>query len=303
MKTIRVNFVDFWGYFDKEDNILTNALRKWYDVQFAERPDYLFYGDDRAQTHRGYGGVKIQVLLENRVPNFRYCDYAFSYRYMDDPRNLRLPYYVFVGAPERLVKEPGEAERVLAGKTKFCAVVIGNQNTKRTARRLRFFEKLSQYKPVDSGGRFLNNLGGPVKDKVAFLKDYKFHVCFENASSPGYTSEKLVHAMQARCLPVYWGNPRVAEEFNPRSFVQVTDTMSDEEAIERVIELDQDDAKYLAVAREPYFHGNRPNELYDPERLRPQFERIFADTRGAKSWFYFRDVIFNARVKWGLGRP
>ncbi len=303
MKTIRINFVDFWGNFDRENNFLTQALRQWYNVEFAEKPDFLFYGDDRARTHRNYDAVKINYLLENRVPNFRYCDYAFSYRYMKDPRNMRLPYYVFVGPAERIIKEPGEAERVLAAKTKFCAVVIGNRNTKRTARRLRFFEKLSKYKPVDSGGRFLNNIGGPVKDKVAFLRDYKFHVCFENATSPGYTSEKLVHAMQARCLPIYWGNPRVAEDFNPRSFLQVTDEMSDEEAIERVIELDRDDTKYLALAREPYFHGNTPNELYNPERLRPQFERIFESTRRARTWYYFRDVIFNARVKWGLGKP
>ncbi len=303
MKTIRVNFVDFWGFFNKEDNFLIRALRRWYDVQFSDRPDYLFFGDDRARTHRGYDCIKIYVPLENRVPNFRYCDYAFSYRYLDDPRNIRLPYYVFCGAPELLVKQADEAEHLLATKTKFCAVVIGNRNTKRTSRRLRFFEKLSRYKPVDSGGRFLNNIGGPVRDKVAFLRDYKFHVCFENASSPGYVSEKIVHAMQARSLPVYWGSPRIGEEFNPRSFLQVTEEMSDESAIEQIITLDRDDARYLALAREPYFHQNVPNEFYDPERLRPQFEKIFSSTQRARSFFYFRDVIFNARVKWGLGRP
>jgi hypothetical protein len=303
LKTIRINFVDFWGGFDRENNFLTDALRPWYDIQFTDKPDYLFYGDDRARAHRQYDAVKINVPLENRVPNFRYCDYAFSYRYMNDPRNMRLPYYVLCGPVSRIIKEPGEAERVLAAKTKFCAFITGNANTKRTARRLRFVEKLSKYKRVDSGGRFRNNVGGPVKDKLDFLRDYKFHVCFENASSPGYTSEKIMHAMQTRCLPIYWGNPRIAEEFNPRSFVLVTDEMSDEEAIERVIELDRDDAKYLAVACEPYLYNNTPNEYFDPVRLRPQFEKIFASTRRARSRFYFQDLIFNARIKWGLGKP
>jgi hypothetical protein len=303
VKPIRIAFVDFWRVFRRDDNFLLNTLRRWYDVQITERPDYLFHGDDRARTHRGSDAVKIHVLVENRVPNFRACDYALSYRYLDDPRHRRLPHYVFYGPPELLVKAPAEAERLLAAKTKFCALVVGNPNLKRTYRRLRFFEKLSKYKPVDSGGRFRNNIGGPVADKVAFLRDYKFHLCFENATSPGYTSEKIVHAMQARCLPVYWGNPRIAEEFNPRSFLNIPDAMSDEEAIERVIELDRDDDKYLAVAREPYFHGNTPNEYFDPERLRPFFEEIFSSTRKTRSWFYFRDLVFDLRVRWGLGKP
>ena len=33
-----------------------------------------------------------------------------------------------------------------------------------------FFHKLNEYKKVDSGGKYLNNIGKPVVDKMDFIK-------------------------------------------------------------------------------------------------------------------------------------
>ena len=70
-----------------------------------------------------------------------------------------------------------------------------------------FFVKLSKYKQVDSGGRTLNNIGGPVEDKMEFIKDYRFVISFENAEYPGYTTEKIIQPMFVDSIPIYWGNP------------------------------------------------------------------------------------------------
>ena len=87
--------------------------------------------------------------------------------------------------------------------------------------------------------------------------------------------------MQARAMPIYWGNPRIAAEFNPKSFLNYFDFPSEEALIEKIIELDQDDAKYLEYLRQPYFHNNRPNEFFSRERLLNQFENDFHDARHA----------------------
>ena len=79
----------------------------------------------------------------------------------------------------------------------------------------------------------------------------------------------------ARTLPIYWGNPLVHQDFNPGRFLNYYDYESDEALIERIIELDQDDAKYLEYLQQPLFHANRPNEAFDQERLLDQFEIIF----------------------------
>ena len=63
---------------------------------------------------------------------------------------------------------------------------------------MNFFQRLSRRKRVDSGGRAFNNIGGPIPAgspaKLDFLRAYKFNLAFENASLPGYTTEKIVEA-------------------------------------------------------------------------------------------------------------
>jgi hypothetical protein len=92
---------------------------------------------------------------------------------------------------------------------------------------------------------------------------------------PGYTTEKIMDAMMVRSVPIYWGNPKIAEEFNPRSFLNYHDFPSEEALVEKIIELDRDDAKYMEYLRQPYFHNNQPNQFYDHQRLLDQFEKIF----------------------------
>jgi hypothetical protein len=157
---------------------------------------------------------------------------------------------------------------------------VSTNHPVKNRKRLEFFQKLSRYKKVDSGGRFLNNIGGPIPPvwtaKVEFLRRYKFHLAFENESHEGYTTEKIYDAMMARSLPIYWGNPRISEEFNPKSFLNYFDYGSDEALLEKIITLDRDDAQYLEYARQPYFHANQPNKFYDLERLLEFFQRIFS---------------------------
>jgi hypothetical protein len=132
---------------------------------------------------------------------------------------------------------------------------------------------------VDSAGGALNNTGYQVPPgpgpKLEFLRPYKFNIAFENTSIPDYTTEKIVDAMRARVLPIYWGNPRIATEFNPKSFLNYFDFPGEDALIDKIIELDQDDAKYLEYLRQPYFHNNQPNEFFSRERLLNQFEKIF----------------------------
>ena len=89
-------------------------------------------------------------------------------------------------------------------------------------------EKLSKYKRVDSGGRHLNNIGGPVDDKLEFQKDYKFSIAFENSAFPGYLTEKLPEAVIAQTLPIYWGDKLVHRDFNTARFLNYPDFGSDD---------------------------------------------------------------------------
>jgi len=278
-RPITIDFCNFGPGYPKTDNFFYHLLRSRFDVRLTDQPEFLLYTNPLNHMHRLHNCVRIYLAIESDLPDWSECDYALTCHYLADPRHLRLPFYVLSGEAQRLVKEPQEAEQVLAQKDRFCSFVVSNHHPRRNRNRADFFHRLSRYKRIDSAGTFLNNLGGPLPrggdHKVQFLRRYKFNIAFENGSIPGYTTEKIVEAMQARCLPIYWGSPRIHEEFNPRSFLNYYDFPSEEALIERIIELDQDDAKYLAVAREPYFHQNQPNEFFDRERMLNFFAGIF----------------------------
>lgn len=280
--SIRIDFCDFKGW-DKSHNPFMEILSREYDVRISDRPDLLIYAES-GDLHKLYNCRKVFYTDESIRPDFSRCDYAITCFYIDDPRHLRLPFYAIRGgySGQDLVKAPEEIDGIVATKRKFCSFLVTNANPRRAGKRIRFFEKLSRYKRVDSGGKALNNIGRVVPEgahaKYDFIRDYKFNICFENKFLEGYTTEKLPDAMWARCIPIYWGNPLVEREFNPRSFLSLHEVREEEELIERIIEIDRDEERYRMLLVEPYFYDNRVNEYFDEGRVLEFFERILSDT-------------------------
>jgi hypothetical protein len=159
----------------------------------------------------------------------------------------------------------------MAQERKFCNFVYSNP---RAQRRVTFFKKLSARKNVDSGGGMCNNLGRVVTDKLAFLQHYKFTIAFENQSAPGYTTEKIFEPMVANSIPIYWGNPFIAQEFNPQSIINVHDFGSDEEAIERILEIDADDELYKQYLQRPWLTVDAPGQEHYEQRAKRHLEAI-----------------------------
>jgi hypothetical protein len=149
-------------------------------------------------------------------------------------------------------------------KTKFCAFVISNGNN---AIRNRFFEKLCMYKKVDSMGGAFNNTGiyAPRNDEMNndysyfdFLSDYKFMICFENASRPNYLTEKLANAYLGRTIPIYWGASKAKDWLNTKSFLQLEESATEAEMdrlIGKIIELDNNDQLYEDMYKEPLMYS------------------------------------------------
>ena len=61
---------------------------------------------------------------------------------------------------------------------------------------------------------------GPVVDKLATLKNFRFNLCFENFSGQnGYITEKIFHSFAAGCVPVYWGPDNIEEYIPSTTFI------------------------------------------------------------------------------------
>jgi hypothetical protein len=250
-KKIKIDFSDFWSGFNKTENYFYNLLKEEFDVEISNNPDYLFFSVFGNQ-HQNYKCVKIFYTGENVAPPLGYCQYSFSFDYLDDKRNYRLPHYLLYDGYYELAHQKNIDD--LMAKRKFCNFVASNGNC---STRNTFVEKLSKYKKVDSGGRWMNNIGYAISDKRKFQSEYKFSVAFENeayrSQQPGYTTEKIMEPMTVNSIPLYWGNPVIDREFNTKSFINSYDFKSENDMIEYIIELDKDDNKYLEMLKQPWF--------------------------------------------------
>ncbi len=272
-KSLKIFFTDFWSKsFDPENNFFTNILKQRFNIEIdPEKPDILIFSL-YGQNFLKYNSLKVLFIGENIRPNFAYTDFSISFDYNTyNGRNLRLPLYVLYGEKEMLIKDENWTEKIISQKRKFANFLVSNPNAKE---RIEFFKKLSQYKRVDSGGKVLNNIGYRVKNRFEFNRQYKFTIAFENSSYPGYTTEKLIQPIKSGSIPIYWGNPLVHLEFNPRSFINVMNFKNFDEAIEYVKEVDNNPALYKKILQEPFFYGNKPNFYYEEQRLLDFFDMI-----------------------------
>lgn len=249
MKKIKVKFCDFWPNFDySSDPIWQSLKRNGYEIKISSSPDYVIYSGF-GHEHLKYDCIQIFYTGENETPDFNVCDYAVGFDYLEfGERYFRFPFYCHPGYNEKyelmLNKHKG-----IPCHQEFCSFVYSNSNANPI--RQKFFEQLSAYKRVNSGGRLLNNVGGAVQDKLEFEKTHKFSIAFENASYPGYTTEKIMESFAAQTIPIYWGDPRIGEEFNAKAFINISDFDSIDAAVQYIQMIDQNDELYRSIIAQP----------------------------------------------------
>ena len=141
----------------------------------------------------------------------------------------------------------------------------------------------SAHKKVDSGGRLLNNIGYNIErgseSKLKWMRNYKFSITFENASYPGYTTEKLMHALISDTIPIYWGDPLVANDFNPKAFVNCLDFHSYSEVVELIREIDHNDNLYREYLSQPYLKDNKETDFCREENIVGRYDEILSSKR------------------------
>jgi hypothetical protein len=283
-KTVKLKYVDF-PFFGAKSNagdsievenfFITKAIKENYDIEWSDKPDFLlcgYVGTDFAK----YNCVKIYFGLEPIHPNFNAYDYALGCmnNYETGNRFLRIippimfdrlkPVYDAIFTRDKFTIDD------LRKKTGFCSRVVTHRGG--NSFRHEFFERLSKYKKVSSGGGWGNNIGYKVADKFEFDKQHKFSLAFDNSTD--HISEKLYDAFGAHTVPIYWGNNEITKYFNPKAFVNFYDYGGVEEVIDRIKEIDHNDDLYLQMMHEPALVNPRTYEQLQKE-LESFFIHIF----------------------------
>ncbi len=258
MKKLRIVFDGFWRTFNPHDNFILRALKTHFDVEVlpvGEKNDIdaLFYSVYSFHCLE-YDCPRIFFTGENAFPDFNICDYGIGFELHEiGDRFFRYPVSLADFHKDYEAMEQKNAfipENPF--KRKFCAQVVSNV-VYTDGFRDNFFHELCKYKKVDSGGKHLNNIGLPsgVPDKLEFLKNYKFSFAFENVSHPGYCTEKITQSFAANTIPIYWGDPKIADYFNEKSFININAFENIESAIEYIKKIDNDEELYLSMLNEP----------------------------------------------------
>lgn len=250
---IRISFVDFWFDFDHESNFIVDSLESIGSVKIVRRnPDLLFYSVFGTKN-LGYLGKKVLINPEIHSVGYGRPDFSISYHEATNPGRLRLPIWAWHSQPELLV--PSSQRFPMVGQY-FCNFTYSNPNCEF---RNRFFLALDRIKSVDSLGaafrsespRFTLDSRDSINwrgSKALMLSNYRFTISFENVSAPGYSTEKLSDAFLAGSVPIYWGDPFIAEDFNEQAFISAHSFNSYKDLIDRVFEVEED-AQELAKLR------------------------------------------------------
>lgn len=204
-----------------------------------------------------------------------------------------------------------EAYKIVKTKKKFCNFIYSNPDA--YPMRDRLYYKISEYKHVDSLGKHLNNVKekgtgfiGHFQEATILKDDYKFSIAAENARYNGYTSEKIFTSLQAHTIPIYWGNPDIADDFNENAFINVNRYDSLDEVMEEIKRIDNSDELWCQMVSEPW----QTDEQKEKSKIRMGnylsfFEKIFSQPYEEaeripqgyhpsryKRWFYWRDDMW-----------
>lgn len=297
MKEIKINFTDFWPDLDKTNNYFYNLLSEQYTVLIDENPDLLFFSCF-GTNYLNYKCKRIYYTAENLRSDFTGCDFAFSFDFNAKKNHLRLPLYLLtieennaVNDLER-IKTTEELVQIWNRKSKFCCMVVSNARAKK---RLDFFTKLSQIKIVDSGGKVFNNVGGRVKDKMTFIKEYKFVISFENECHDGYTTEKILQPMLVDSIPIYWGNKKVDKDFNTKRFINYFDFKTEKELIDRLLAIDKDPNLAIAMLQQPVFSAEKKPRDVERQEFFSAIDMVLNSKNKPRATTYFEKIHFVKR--------
>jgi len=263
---LRIGYADFWPEWNDE-NFIEPILSKYYNVVIDQKnPDILFhsiFGGMRETPN--YKCKKVLFLGEN----YRAQKFGSNYSISFDPHsetNFRLPLWQAF-----ILLKPFYLERLKNRKRhesfdRFCSFTVSNPGN---FMRNGMFQQLSQYKFIHSYGRYLTNDVGlqatskgrywrDAKDDFFLKNKHKFSITYENNTYPWYTTEKLMDSFLAGSMPIYWGDPKVKEDWNERAFINVNDFKGYMDEIKR---LDQNKEYFDQYYLEPVFTDSQKDKL------------------------------------------
>lgn len=185
---------------------------------------------------------------------------SMGFDFFEDERYLRLPTWALrFFSPEAdyagIKQRCAELSRPAIGeRDKFMSLVASWDPT---GIRKDIYDALKGIAPIDCPGKWNHNDNSLRDafgdDKRAYLAHYRYDVCSENSNAYGYVTEKLFDAVEAGCVPIYWGSyNRPEQDILNQEAILFWDYPGDNSATVRMIdEMERNPRLFADFASQP----------------------------------------------------
>eukprot|EP00934_Nitzschia_sp_Nitz4_P001234 Nitzschia sp. Nitz4//scaffold13_size275219//31196//32080//NITZ4_000841-RA/size275219-processed-gene-0.126-mRNA-1//-1//CDS//3329535915//1234//frame0 len=182
-------------------------------------------------------------------PSFDYLPISSPRPYAEPPPDTWIPFRMD-GVQKRMQEDPAFA--ALAKRPNKVAWIVKKCHPR--SHREEYVRELSRYIPVEIFGGHCGE--GPKCDRGYTIKEldsctkqvqeeFKFYLAFENSFCNDYATEKFFHRMESSVV-ITLGQANYSRLAPPRSQINIFDFDSPKELAAYLLELDQDDEKYLS---------------------------------------------------------
>jgi len=308
----KLNYYCNFSWFDPKDNLFTWALSHSFDINFDQNnPDILLTDNDLDPQLVKYKNSKIiyytgepflswsgeinRNVIYKSLTNFNFDDNFFERVPLALLYNYEYYKNNYIDDYEFLLKRKTTVSNIPNNFCSFVARGGGYPSCKRGD----FFNKLSNYKFVNSHGQYLNNsplipMGNTLKYenslfKVKCISNYKFNISFENidgcvkspndltyVSDSGYFNEKIYESLLSNTIPIYWGNKDIHKDLNTNRFINYYDYNDFDSMIEKIIEIDNNDQLFLDYVNQDCVNDLK-SSIFKKEYIIDIMEKIVSD--------------------------
>jgi len=117
-----------------------------------------------------------------------------------------------------------------------------------------------------------------VENKLETISFYKFSICFENVSYPGFISEKIIDCFVAGVIPIYLGAPNIEKFVPPNSFIDMRNFDSWEKLHKYLIKVDNNKASKMIQMGRNFLESNK-GKFYNQEEFAKFVSKLVLNLR------------------------
>jgi hypothetical protein len=252
-------------HYSRADIQFFSVFGRRHILSLSRAPRKIFFtgecvgADSHADSYRKYSDHCLREV-----------DLALGFEFLDKENYRRLPlwllYYFQPYDTKEIIQRKLAKFWQYSPRPKFCALVASHDKNKL---RTEIYQAVAQIAAVDCAGKLLHNDDSLreqfADDKAAYLRQYKFNICPENARGRGYVTEKLFQSLQAGCIPIYNGYSKDPEPgiINPAVILWYEPAADNKNTLARIKELYSAEHKYREFLAQKCFLPTAADKIHD----------------------------------------